>query len=140
MTDDLPTARTTLRGGYVRVLVFCKSCRHQADADLSAIMDAGRGDLPLTELRFRCSQCRTRPARLRGDLAGQPAAVVSAAAHNGLRSMRRITTLAASHAFRGPALGLSTPSSVPMLSRMLVVSDAEAAAIRAVFEQRQNVR
>ena len=30
----LPTARTTLRTGYVRVLVFCNSCRHQADADL----------------------------------------------------------------------------------------------------------
>ena len=24
----------TLRTGYVRVLVFCNSCRHQADADL----------------------------------------------------------------------------------------------------------
>ena len=59
MTDGLPTARTTLRTGYVRVLVFCRSCRHQADADLHAIVDAGRGDVPLTELRFRCSQCRT---------------------------------------------------------------------------------
>ena len=29
--DGLPTARTTLRTGYVRVLVFCNSCRHQAD-------------------------------------------------------------------------------------------------------------
>jgi hypothetical protein len=26
--NDLPTARTTLRTGYVRVLVFCNSCRH----------------------------------------------------------------------------------------------------------------
>jgi hypothetical protein len=50
--DALPTACTTLRTGYVRVLVFCKSCRHQADADLAAIVDAGRGDVPLTELRF----------------------------------------------------------------------------------------
>jgi hypothetical protein len=41
------------------VLVFCKSCRHQADADLQAIIDGGRGDVPLTELRFRCSQCGT---------------------------------------------------------------------------------
>jgi hypothetical protein len=48
-----------LRTGYVRVLVFCNSCRHQADADLRAIVDAGRGDEPLTELRFRCSQCGT---------------------------------------------------------------------------------
>ena len=27
---DLPTARTTLRNGYVRVLVFCLSCRYRA--------------------------------------------------------------------------------------------------------------
>ena len=51
MSDDLPTARTTLRTGYVRG----NSCRHQADADLRAIVLAGRGDVPLTELRFRCS-------------------------------------------------------------------------------------
>jgi hypothetical protein len=37
---DLPTARTK----YVRVLVFCKSCRHQADADLQKIVLSGRGD------------------------------------------------------------------------------------------------
>jgi hypothetical protein len=33
--------------------------RHQADADLGAIMESGRGDVPLTELRFRCLQCGT---------------------------------------------------------------------------------
>jgi hypothetical protein len=61
-SDDhasLPTPRATLRTGYVRVLVFCRSCRHQADADLRAIVGAGRGDVPLTELQFRCSQCGT---------------------------------------------------------------------------------
>jgi hypothetical protein len=56
---DLPTPRSALRNGYIRVLVFCNSCRHQADGDLQAIIDAGRGDVPLTELRFRCSQCGT---------------------------------------------------------------------------------
>jgi hypothetical protein len=50
--DGLPTACTTLRAGYVRVLVFCNSCRHQADADLHALV-------PLNQLRFRCSQCGT---------------------------------------------------------------------------------
>jgi uncharacterized Zn finger protein len=45
--------------GYVRVRVICNSCRHQADADLQAIVESGRGDMPLTELRFRCSQCGT---------------------------------------------------------------------------------
>ena len=33
--DGLPTARTAPRPtGWVRVLVICNSCRHQADADL----------------------------------------------------------------------------------------------------------
>jgi hypothetical protein len=61
VSDGLPTARTTLRTGYVRVLVFCKSCRHQADADLQALIDAGRGDVP---------------HRLRSDLAGRREAAV----------------------------------------------------------------
>ena len=54
---ELPTPRTTPRTGYVRVLVWCKSCRHRRDADLRALVDAGRGDVPLVELRFRCSNC-----------------------------------------------------------------------------------
>jgi hypothetical protein len=57
--DGLPTARTARRTGYVRALVICNSCRHQADADLQAIVKSGRGDMPLTELRCRCSQCGT---------------------------------------------------------------------------------
>ena len=42
---------------YVRVLVWCKPCRHRRDADLQALVDAGRGDVPLIHLRFRCSNC-----------------------------------------------------------------------------------
>ena len=60
MRDDqheLPTPRTTLRTSYVRVLVWCKSCRYQRDADLQALIDAGRGDSPLVELRFRGANC-----------------------------------------------------------------------------------
>jgi hypothetical protein len=57
--DALPTPRTALRTRYVRVLVFCNSCRHQADADLRALVLRGQGDVPLTELRFRCSNCGT---------------------------------------------------------------------------------
>jgi hypothetical protein len=57
--DGLPTPRSALRTSYVRVLVFCNSCRQQADADLQALVDSGRGDVPLTELRFRCSRCHT---------------------------------------------------------------------------------
>ena len=57
--DALPTPRTALRTRYMRVLVFCNSCRHQADADLYALVESGRGDVPLTELRFHCSRCGT---------------------------------------------------------------------------------
>jgi hypothetical protein len=34
---ELPTPRTTLAAQYVRVLVFCRSCRHRRDADLQAL-------------------------------------------------------------------------------------------------------
>jgi hypothetical protein len=30
---------------------------HHATADLQAIVEAGRGDVPLKDLRFRCSKC-----------------------------------------------------------------------------------
>jgi hypothetical protein len=33
MTDSPPTVRTTLAARYVRLLVWCRACRHQADAD-----------------------------------------------------------------------------------------------------------
>ena len=56
----LPTPRTTLRGGYGRVLVWCTSCRHQADANLQRLVETGRGDVPLVRLHFRCSNCRSR--------------------------------------------------------------------------------
>jgi transposase-like protein len=61
LTDDadLPTARTTLASRYVRVMLTCWHCRHQADADLQGIIDAGRGDVPLIRLRWRCAQCRS---------------------------------------------------------------------------------
>ena len=38
----------------------CKSCRHRRDADLQALVDAGRGDVPLARLRFRCSNCSSQ--------------------------------------------------------------------------------
>jgi hypothetical protein len=60
MSDALPTARTTLRSRYVQVLVWCKACRHQAEANLQALVDAGRGDVPLIHLRFRCTNCGSR--------------------------------------------------------------------------------
>jgi hypothetical protein len=35
------------------------STHRAADADLDAIVESGRGDVPLTRLRFRCSRCGT---------------------------------------------------------------------------------
>ncbi len=57
MDTGLPTPRTTLAASYVMVLVWCKSCRHQAQADMQKLIDTGMGDVPLTRLRFRCSNC-----------------------------------------------------------------------------------
>jgi len=56
MTGDLPTPRSTLRANY-RVLVWCKACKHQAEADLQHLIDDGRGDVPLIKLRYQCSNC-----------------------------------------------------------------------------------
>ena len=50
--NALPTPRSAVRARYVRVLVFCNSCRHHADADLHALCASGRGDVPLTRLKF----------------------------------------------------------------------------------------
>lgn len=57
MSGDLPTPRSTKRAGF-EVLVWCKAgCGHQAFADLQQIIDAGRGDVPLIHLRYRCTNC-----------------------------------------------------------------------------------
>jgi hypothetical protein len=53
----LPTPRSTLRDSSERVLVWCKACRHQADADLQRLVDTGRGDVPLIHLKCCCSNC-----------------------------------------------------------------------------------
>jgi hypothetical protein len=61
MTDTLPTARTMLpQDGWLCLLVWCKTCHHQGPADLQAIIDRGRGDVPLKDLKFRCAKCGSR--------------------------------------------------------------------------------
>ena len=60
MSDDLPTARTHLASGWRVVFVWCKACHHQGPADLQVIIDAGQGDRPLKDLRFRCAKCGSR--------------------------------------------------------------------------------
>jgi len=59
MSDDLPTLRSIARGGF-RVHVWCKSCRHSKDADLNALIVAGRGDVPLIRIKWRCGNCGSR--------------------------------------------------------------------------------
>jgi len=40
------------------LLVWCRGgCLHRAAADLPALIAAGKGDVPLIHLRFRCSNC-----------------------------------------------------------------------------------
>ena len=74
---DLPTPRTTLTSRFVRVLITCWHCRHQADVDLPALIAAGRGDILLVRLRWRCARCRngrvdmvvnSRPRSCHGEL------------------------------------------------------------------------
>jgi hypothetical protein len=48
------------QSGWLCLLVWCKACHHQAPADLQALADAGRGDVPVKDLRFRCAQCGSR--------------------------------------------------------------------------------
>jgi hypothetical protein len=45
-----------LRSG-LRVLVWCKACRHRDFADLQTLIDSCSGDVPLIKLRYRCSNC-----------------------------------------------------------------------------------
>jgi hypothetical protein len=55
---DLPTARSMLPNDrWLCLFVWCKACHHQAPADLQAIIDAGRGDVPVKDLKFRCTSC-----------------------------------------------------------------------------------
>jgi transposase-like protein len=58
--DDLPTAKTTLKARNVDLQVKCPSCMRMHNVDLQALVDAGKGDVPLFHLRFRCSYCGHR--------------------------------------------------------------------------------
>ena len=60
-TDNPPTARSMLpQDAWLCLFVSCRSCFHQAPADLHAIVDAGQGDRPLIHLNFRCTKCGSR--------------------------------------------------------------------------------
>ena len=57
---ELPTPRSTLAARYVDLQVKCRSCMRMRNVDLQALIDAGKGDVPLFHLRFRCSYCGHR--------------------------------------------------------------------------------
>ena len=47
--------------GWLCLFVWCKGgCHHQGAADLQAIIDAGQGDKPIKDLKFRCPKCGGR--------------------------------------------------------------------------------
>jgi hypothetical protein len=52
---DLPAPRSNARTGY-RVHVWCKSCRDARDVDFAA----GKGDVPLVQMKCRCGTCGSR--------------------------------------------------------------------------------
>jgi hypothetical protein len=62
--DDLPTPRSTLRSRYARVLVQGVPASARGG---QALVDAGRGDVPLIKLRFRVLELRRQADRLGSD-------------------------------------------------------------------------
>jgi hypothetical protein len=60
MTDRLPTARSMLPQTYLCLFVWCTACHHRGAADLQAIIDAGQGDRPIKDVKFRCAKCGSR--------------------------------------------------------------------------------
>src|SRR4029079_19193604 len=60
-SDGPPTARTMLpQDSWLCLFVCCRACFHQAPANLQAIIDAGQGDRPVKDLKFRCAKCGSR--------------------------------------------------------------------------------
>jgi hypothetical protein len=63
VNDNLPTARTMLphsAGCACSCGAKRATTHHQAPADLRALIDAGRGGVPIKDLRFRCTRCGSR--------------------------------------------------------------------------------
>jgi hypothetical protein len=61
MSDGLPTARSMLPQTYLCLWVRCRAgCLHGGAAELQAIIDAGQGDKPIKDLKFRCAKCGSR--------------------------------------------------------------------------------
>jgi hypothetical protein len=54
--SGLPAALST-QGNRCTVEVWCNGCRRAVPVDLQRLIDGGRGNVPLIELRWRCSGC-----------------------------------------------------------------------------------
>ena len=57
--SDLPTARD-YKGNH-RLVVWCRACRFQRELSFRSLVNDGRGDTPIINLRFRCTHCASRP-------------------------------------------------------------------------------
>ena len=55
--SGLPTPRTSLRARYVSLWFGAKAAASIRPRPICTACGAGRGDVPLTHLRFRCSNC-----------------------------------------------------------------------------------
>ena len=56
--SDLPTARA-YKGNH-RLVVWCKACRYQRELSFKSLVDGGRSDIPVINLRFCCTNCGSR--------------------------------------------------------------------------------
>ena len=59
MNSDLPTARDYLKSN-VRLVIWCKSCRHQREIEFQTIIYQGKGDVSVVHLKFVCTNCGSR--------------------------------------------------------------------------------
>jgi hypothetical protein len=55
--SDLPIVRDY---AGIHLVVWCKACRHQETVAFAKLAEAGKGDAPVAQLRFRCTVCRSR--------------------------------------------------------------------------------
>jgi hypothetical protein len=54
---ELPTAKDYLNVHTVHAACRDPMCDHIQELDLAAIIAVGQGDVPLVELKLRCSKC-----------------------------------------------------------------------------------
>jgi hypothetical protein len=56
----IPTTAQNVLKAEAILRLMCANCDREAKADLAAIVKRGLGDVPITELKFRCSACSSR--------------------------------------------------------------------------------